>query len=60
MEVWRRKEKENPLTCGQQTWCAKRLSASCVLSSDVARAFGARNENYELLKNHINLTFIRL
>jgi hypothetical protein len=45
-----RKEKTKPLPSGQQTWCAKRFSASCVLSSSVARAFGARNENYELLK----------
>jgi len=46
MEVWRRKEKAKPFPSGQQTWCAKRFSANCVLSSGVARAFGARNENY--------------
>jgi hypothetical protein len=60
MEVWRRKEKAKPLPSGQHTWCAKRFSANCVLSSGVARAFGARNENYELYKNHNHLTFIWL
>jgi len=53
--VWRRKGKAKPLP--KQTWCAKRFSASCVLGSGVARAFGARNENYELLKKTQSFDF---